>query len=186
MRICEFRDYDTSDVLLDGKTIRIRAIHPDDRQRLLKHFESLSPESVYFRFFGPKKTLSALELTHFTDLDYRGHGGLVATLYDQGDERIVGVGRYFVAGGGEGLKRSAEVAFAVLDEYQGHGIATILLRHLLGIARASGVDELTANVLGGNRKMIEVLVSSGFEVHQTLDSGTTHLSFQIQEPRGHR
>lgn len=179
MRTGEFRDYDASDVLLEGKTIRIRAIHPDDRARLLRHFESLSPESIYFRFFGPKKTLSELELTHFTDLDYRDHVALVATLPDQGDERIIGVGRYFVAGASEGLKRSAEVAFAVLDEYQGHGIATILLRHLLGIARASGVGEFTANVLGGNRKMIEVLVAGGFEVRRALDSGTTHLSFQI-------
>ena len=186
MRTCEFRDYDTTDVLLDGKTIRIRAIHRDDRQRLLKHFESLSPESVYFRFFGPKKTLSARELTQFTDLDYRHHVALVATLNQQGDERIIGVGRYFVAGGRKGLKRSAEVAFAVLDEYQGHGIATVLLRHLLGIARASGVGEFTANVLGGNRKMIEVLVSSGFEIHRTLNSGTAQLSFQIQDPQGHR
>ena len=185
MRTCDFCDYDTSDVLLDGSTIRIRAIHPDDRQRLLKHFESLSPESVYFRFFAPKKTLSALELTYFTDLDYRNHVALLATLKDQGDERIIGVGRYFVGGGHEGSKRSAEVAFAVLDEYQGHGIATLLLRHLLGIARTSGIGEFTANVLGGNHKMIEVLVSSVFEVHPTLDSGTTHLSFQIHASGGH-
>ncbi|HEY2664172.1 MAG TPA: GNAT family N-acetyltransferase, partial [Candidatus Binataceae bacterium] len=73
-----------------------------------------------------------------------------------------------------------------LDDYQGRGIATILLKHLCAIARALGVSEFTANVLGGNRKMIEVLISSGFAVRHMLDSGITRLSFQIQDHEGHR
>jgi GNAT superfamily N-acetyltransferase len=186
MKTCDFRHYQADDSLLDGEIIRVRAIHSDDREKLLRHFQSLSPAAVYFRFFGPKKTLSALELAHFTDVDYREHVALVATLDDQDGERIIGVGRYFVAGGSEAEKGSAEVAFAVLDDYQGRGIATILLKHLCAIARALGVSEFTANVLGGNRKMIEVLISSGFAVRHMLDSGTTHLSFQIQDREGHR
>jgi RimJ/RimL family protein N-acetyltransferase len=179
MRTCEFRDYDATDTLLDGESIRVRAIHPVDREKLVKHFESLSPESVYFRFFGPKKTLSAQELAHFTEVDYRDHVALIATVNDRDGERIIGVGRYFVANGSEAEKRSAEVAFAVPDDYQGHGVATILLKRLCAIARAQGLSEFTANVLGGNRRMIEVLVSNGFSVRRKLNSGTIQLTLPI-------
>jgi len=173
------RDYDTNDTLLDGGTIRVRAIHPADREKLLQHFQSLSPESVYFRFFGPKKTLSDQELSRLSDIDYHDQVGLIATLKAGNDERIIGVGRYFAAGARLGQQRTAEVAFAVLDEYQGHGIGTILLKHLSAIARAQGITEFTANVLGSNHKMIEVFESSGFSVRQRFDSGTIHLSFTI-------
>jgi RimJ/RimL family protein N-acetyltransferase len=173
------RDYDTNDTLLDGGTIRVRAIHPEDRVKLLEHFQSLSPESVYFRFFGLKKTLSEEELSRLSEIDYRDHVALIAILKVGDDEPIIGVGRYFAAPPRLGEPRSAEIAFAVLDAYQGHGIGTILLKHLSAIARAQGITEFKANVLGDNRKMIEVFESSGFSMRETFDSGTIHLSFTL-------
>ncbi len=49
--------YRTEEVLRDGGSIHIRAIRPDDRERLLEHFKSLSEQSIYYRFFGIKRTL---------------------------------------------------------------------------------------------------------------------------------
>jgi acetyltransferase len=74
------RDYDTNDTMIDGGSIRVRAIHREDRARLLEHFQSLSPESVYFRFFGLKKTLSEEELSRLSDIDYHDQVALIATL----------------------------------------------------------------------------------------------------------
>jgi RimJ/RimL family protein N-acetyltransferase len=173
------RDYDTNDTMIDGGSIRVRAIHREDRARLLEHFQSLSPESVYFRFFGLKKTLSEEELSRLSDIDYHDQVALIATLKDGDDERIIGVGRYFAAPASLGQPRTAEIAFAVLDAYQGHGIGTILLKHLSAIARVQGITEFKADVLGGNRKMIEVFESSGFSIRATFDSGAIHLSFTL-------
>src|SRR6266446_10132891 len=115
--------YSVHEVLRDGGSIYIRAIRPDDRERLLTHFRSLSAQSKYYRFFGVKRDLSEAELIRFTELDLVNHVGLVATLRENGDERFIGVGRYVRT---EDPTR-AEVAFAVIDEHQGRGIGTLLL-----------------------------------------------------------
>ena len=57
----DFRHFAVDEILSDGSPIRVRAVRPDDGERLQEHFRTLSPESVYFRFFGMKKRLS-LEL----------------------------------------------------------------------------------------------------------------------------
>ena len=155
--------------LRDGRRIRIRAIRPDDKQRLLGHFSRLSTESVYQRFFGVKKTLTPEDLVHFTELDFVDAVGLVATLGEGDQERIVGVGRYFVDPAGPGAPRRAEVAFAVEDAQQGRGIATQLLRQLIPFARRNGIVALEGDVLGDNIHMLHVFSRMGFAV-----SGSSH------------
>ena len=81
-------------ILRDGSSIHVRAIRADDKQRLLDHFGRLSARSVYFRFFRVKKRLTEDELREFTELDFHDRVALVATLRRDGDEQIVGVGRY--------------------------------------------------------------------------------------------
>ncbi len=176
------RDYQVDETLRDGGFIRIRAIRPDDSQRLLTHFEALSPRSVHNRFFGMKRTLSEEELTRFTDLDFVHDVGLAAILGEVGDEPFVGVGRYVVSQDGRASGGRAEVAFAVLDEHQGRGIGTLLLKHLARIARHNGIREFQADVLSDNRQMLEIFADSGFPIRGTTDSGVVHLSFPIAEP----
>ena len=115
--------YSAEEILRDGGSIHVRAIRPDDRERLLRHFKELSEDSRYHRFFGVKRSLSEAELTRFTQLDFIDHVGLVATLSHGGEERFIGVARYVRST----APTRAEVAFAVADEHQGRGIATVLL-----------------------------------------------------------
>ncbi len=157
--------------MLDGAAVRIRAIRPDDQKRLHDHFRGLSEQSIYFRFMGIRRDLSPQDLKRLTELDFKSHVGLAATLTENGRERFIGVGRYICGND----PHRAEVAFAILDEFQGRGIATLLLEHLRLIAEASGVTEFEADVLGENRQMLEVFAHSGFESQRTLDSGIVHL-----------
>lgn len=176
--------YDTEVILKDGGSIRIRAIRPDDKQRLLDHFYRLSERSVYFRFFSAKKRLTDEELRRFTEPDFRTHVALVATLRENGGERIIGVGRYMVHPGGD--PRRAEVAFAVADEHQGRGIGTALLEHLVPIARQNGISEFEADVLGENNQMLEVFARSGFRVNRSVEGGVVHVSFPTEETEEYR
>jgi GNAT superfamily N-acetyltransferase len=157
--------------MLDGGAIRIRAIRGDDQERLHAHFRGLSEKSVYFRFMGIRRDLSAQDLKRLTELDFKNHVGLVATMTENGRERFIGVGRYIC---GADPSR-AEVAFAILDEFQGRGIGTLLLEHLRLIADANSVAEFEADVLGENRQMLEVFAHSGFESQRSLESGVVHL-----------
>ena len=174
------RTYEAEEILRDGGSIHIRAIRSDDKERLVEHFQHLSQRSVYFRFFGAKRRLTDDELKRFTEPDFEGHVGLVATLLEDGQERIIGVGRY-IAHPATGAARCAEVAFAVADEHQGRGIGTLLLEHLAPIARANGITEFEADVLGENNKMLEVFAKSGFRARRSLEAGVVHMSFPTAE-----
>ena len=169
--VIDARNYRVEVPMLDGAAILIRAIRPDDQERLHDHFEGLSEKSVYFRFMGIRRDLSPQDLKHLTELDFKNHVGLAATLTENGRERFIGVGRYIC-----GIdSHRAEVAFAILDGFQGRGIGTLLLEHLSRIADANGVAEFEADVLGENRQMLEVFAHSGFESLRSLDSGVVHL-----------
>ena len=74
------RSYFARDVTRDGGVIAIRAIRPDDQERLHDHFKGLSEKSVYFRFMGIRRDLSPQDLKNLTELDFRKHVGLAATL----------------------------------------------------------------------------------------------------------
>jgi len=175
--IIDFAHYSAEEVLRDGGSIHVRALRPDDRNRLLDHFKGLSQQSRYYRFFGLKRSMTEAELVRLTQLDFVAHVGLVATLRDGTGEHFIGVARYIRGAD----PTHAEVAFAVLDEHQGRGIGSILLDHLSRIARASGIVELEADVLGDNNRMLEVFAKSGFKVRRSNASGVIHVAFPTAE-----
>jgi acetate---CoA ligase (ADP-forming) len=169
--------YSVEEVLRDGGSILIRAIRPDDKARLDEHFRGLSERSLYFRFMGMRRALGAAELARLTEPDFKDHAALVATLTEDGRERFIGVGRYL-----RGSNRArAEIAFAVLDAHQGRGIGTLLLEHLARIASVNGIDEFEADVLGDNKRMLDVFAQSGFRVRRSFESGTVHVYFPTGE-----
>ena len=174
--------YAATATLRDGGSISIRDLRPDDKARLLAHFHALSPRSRYLRFLATKKSLSDKELREFTELDFPRRAALVATLRQAEDERIIGVARYAVAPDAPGR---AEVGFAVLDEYQGRGIGTVLLEHLATLARRNGITEFEAEVLGENNQMLGLFADSGFTVTRSLEGGVFHVSFPTEATDGY-
>ena len=181
MHVTEPRLYATDALLRDGGSIHIRAIRPDDKQRLLALFENLSSRSIYFRFFQTKQRLTDAELHYFTELDFTRDVALVATLQEGQEEYIIGVGRYFRITENGKLTTHAEVAFTVADAHQGRGVGTLLLEHLAALARMQGIDTFEAYVLGENNRMLEVFEASGFTVQRALDTGVFHVSFPTAE-----
>jgi acetyl coenzyme A synthetase (ADP forming)-like protein len=163
-------------VLSDGGTVHIRPIRPGDAAAHRHFFSHLSPQSVYFRFFGPKAELSDAEVTRFTTVDYHDRMAFVAFL----GEDIIAVGRYDRLANGH----EAEVAFAVADEHQGRGLATLMLEYLAAYASDNGITRFSADTLMDNRRMLEVFRAAGFrsESHST-EYGVVHLVFDI-EPTG--
>jgi len=67
----------------------------------------------------------------------------------------------------------------VADEYQGRGLGTLLLKHLVTVARLNGIAEFEAEILSGNRNMRAVFQHSGFPVTTATEAGATHISFPI-------
>jgi GNAT superfamily N-acetyltransferase len=122
--------------------IEIRPIEATDKQALLGAFERLSERSRYRRFLAPQARLSEAELRHFTEVDHHDHEALVAIDPDRGDG--VGVARY--------VRRaedpsSAELAVAVIDDWQQRGVGSRLTGALAERARAEGIIAFTRGEL---------------------------------------
>jgi GNAT superfamily N-acetyltransferase len=174
----DLRRYFACEVTRDGGVVAIRAIRPDDTGRLGEHFGSLSPTSAYFRFFSPKRKVSERELTGITDIDFRCNVTLVATVCNRGAEHLVGLGQYVVD---DGCLQRAQLACSVIDAYQGRGIGALLIKHVVGIARARGVVEFAADVLGDNHKMLQLLTKSGLSTHRATQAGVVPVMFSEAE-----
>lgn len=135
-------------------SIHFRLIRPEDWHRLQLFHDRLTDTSIQLRFHGAKRELSTPLAHRLTSLDGHDAVAVVATTGTRG--RIVGVARYFRIG-----PSSAEVAFVVEDAYQGRGIGSRLMEHLITEARKNGITELVAEVLPGNRPMLRLLEKTG-------------------------
>jgi GNAT superfamily N-acetyltransferase len=167
------RDFHVDEALRGGRRITIRAIRPDDRERLRQAYRRLSPEAKYLRSFAYKDDLSEAELRRLTEVDFDREVALLATA-GKPDNVIAGARYVLDKDGG-----SAETAFTVLEEYRGLGIAGRLLAHLSGIARARGVKRFTAEVLAENAAMLAVFIRSGLPLARSRDSGVVHLTLDL-------
>ncbi len=174
-------EYAVPESLRDGGSVLVRAMRADDRERLRAFSQALSPQSVYFRFFFPKKGLSDHELEELTTLDFERRVALVATAMSDGAEAILGVGRYAVPDEEPDPPRRAEVAFVILDAHQGRGLGSRLLAHLLVIAHEKGIREFIADVLPDNVGMLRVFEKSGLHARRKIETGVVHLTFPTEE-----
>ena len=167
-------DYAAVELLRDGRRLEIRALRPDDQAELLAAVDRTSAQSLYRRFFGVKRHFTDKEVDFFVNVDFVSHVALVAVVAEDGQPRIVGGGRYVVVESGK-----AELAFAVIDDYQGQSIGQLLMRHLIAIARNAGLVELVADVLPSNSAMLKVFQKSGLPVNTRRADGIMHVSLRL-------
>jgi acyl-CoA synthetase (NDP forming)/RimJ/RimL family protein N-acetyltransferase len=163
-------------LLADGTTITIRPARADDYQAVKHLHEAMSQDNLYLRFFSMNRQAAEQEARRVSREEGPGHGALLGFL---GDE-LVGVASYESApGAGTAEPESAEVAFAVADGMHGRGVATLMLEHLVSLAREHGVRVFTASALPENNAMLRVFADAGLTVTRRLDDGVVELSMSI-------
>jgi RimJ/RimL family protein N-acetyltransferase len=167
-------NYSAFELLRNGRRIEIRALRPDDRSDLLAAVDRASPGSLYRRFFSVRRDFAEQEIDFFVNVDFVDHVALVAVVDEAGRPVIVGGARYIMVQPGE-----AEIAFAVIDQYQGQGIGAALLRHLAAIARQSGLRQLVADVLPDNSSMLKVFEKSGLDVSTRRGPGVVQVTLRL-------
>jgi RimJ/RimL family protein N-acetyltransferase len=133
-----------------------------------------SSDSLYRRFFAVRRHFTETEESFYLNTDFVSHVALVALTEENGQPIIVGGGRYVVAEPGQ-----AELAFTVVDKYQGQGVGAALLRHLTEIARQAGLRELIAYVLPDNRAMLKVFEKSGLKYTAQRESNATNVKIRL-------
>jgi GNAT superfamily N-acetyltransferase len=167
-------NYSAAETLRDGRRLDIRSFRPGDRAELESAVGRMSSQTLYRRFFTVKRHFSDREREFFLNVDFVDHVALMAWTEEAGRSVIVGGGRYVVVQPGK-----AEVAFVVIDPYQGQGIGAALMRHLAAIARAAGLQELTAEVLPENRPMLKVFEKSGLRMTTIDEHGVVQVALRL-------
>src|SRR3954462_11118229 len=156
----------------DGRAVGMRALKPADRAALMAAVGRISDGSMTRRFFGARRDFGEQEIDLLVNVDFVTHVALVAI--DRGNGEIVAGGRYVLVD-----PASAEVAFAVIDAYQGQGLGSLLMRHLTSIARRGGLRQLVAEVLAVNRPMMLVFEKSGLPLAIRRDGAVIHVTMEL-------
>lgn len=166
--------------LKEGTKVHVRPIAAEDEPLLHEAVAAMSERTVYLRFFSPIKRMSDALAHRLAVVDYRERFALVATVHRPGgpvQDRIVGVARYDRAPGTD----LAEVAVAVIDEFQRRGLGSVLLAELARVARAQGILMFQLIVLPENREMLGLLRKMGW-IHQAkVVGGLYEISFELPE-----
>lgn len=163
-------NYSATENLRDGREVEIRALRPDDKDDMLIAVSRSGTQSLKRRFFVAKRGFSEKEIAYFMNVDFANHVALVALADEDGHKVVIGGGRYIVTEPGK-----AEMAFVVIDDYQGQGVGTLLMRRLAASARNAGLKELIAEVLPENPAMRKVFSKFGFQARRGRDPRILHL-----------
>jgi acyl-CoA synthetase (NDP forming)/GNAT superfamily N-acetyltransferase len=159
-------------LLADGATIEIRPAGPDDFAAVRDLHEKMSPDNLYLRFFGVSPVAGERAARRICREPAPDHAALLAVL----DGGVVGYGTYERFGAGS---PRAEVAMAVADDMHNRGAGTLLLEHLISLARGRGVRTFVAQTLSENALMLKVFADVGLPVHRALADGVYEVTFPL-------
>lgn len=153
----------------DGSRVTIRPTLPQDVELQREFFRTLSAKSRYCRFLSPVKELPEAMAERFGSIDYLNHLALLAEVFEDGHEIMIGEARYVVD---ECDPATCEFALAVADNWQGYGIARVLLDRLERQATASNIRCLAADTLLANSSMLGLAERAGYSIRECRQDAT--------------
>ena len=159
-------------LLSDGTTIEIRPARADDIDAVRDMHTKMSTDNLYLRFFGVSLVAAEQEARRLCREPAPDHVALLAVL----DGELIGCGSYEVAGDDS---RSAEFAMAVADDMHNRGVGTLLLEHLISMARGQRLHAFTAETLVENALMLKVFADAGLQPQRALADGVYDLTFPL-------
>ena len=151
--------------LRDGQEITIRPILPRDANAMADFVKNLSHESRYFRFIANISELTPRMVASLSHIDYDREMALIAVTEKNGEQVLMGASRF----SDNFDDQSCEFAVVIGDEYQGHGLAALLMRRLMLVANFKGIKEMKGTVLAENKRMIEFCRRIGFTIKRDPD-----------------
>lgn len=154
--------------LNDDSAVLIRPLRADDRQREKKFIDRLSEQSCRFRFLGNLKEASPALLDQLMDVDERERMAFIALAHDNGELREVGISRYSASTD----KTQCECAVTVADDWTHRGLATLLMRRLIDVARKNGFRKMFSTDAAENGAMRELASDLGFQRRRDPDDAT--------------
>lgn len=165
--------------LKTGEEVVIRPIKPTDEQLLKTHFYSLSPEAVHKRFNRMVRVLTNGTVRELVNPDYTTHMAMVVLLKHGNGETLLATSRYYV----DETRNTAEMAFAVLDEWQNKGIGRALLSCLIERAKETKLTALEGYVQSDNSPMQHLLLTTDLETESHIVDGMSKITLLLSRSR---
>jgi acetyltransferase len=144
----------------DGRTVTLRPIRPEDEPMWLEMFENFSEETIRNRFFYLIKDTPHEVRVRYCNIDYDREIAIVGEMVEEGRRKIVGVVRLVI----DPRARKGEFAVVVADPWQGLGIGTKMVDHIIGIAEDKNLERIEGVVLSRNTRMLDLCRKMGFQM----------------------
>lgn len=154
---------------LVGVPLALRPMTREDAELEKEFVARLSTEARYKRFMVSLSELPVSKLRYLTEVDQQRHVALVAVTERDGRPALAGAARYVLDPAGT----SCEFAVAVADEWQGTGLAGLLMQSLIDVARARGIATMEGLVLSANGRMLKLARQLGFHAEHDPDDFTS-------------
>jgi acyl-CoA synthetase (NDP forming)/GNAT superfamily N-acetyltransferase len=167
-------------LLADGGTVEIRPAGPADFDAVKAMHEAMSPDNAYLRFFNLSRQAAETEARRICREPRPGHVALLALSAGA----VVGCASYDALAEATGPGNVAEIAFAVADHMHHRGIATLLLEHLVSLARSHQITVFTAETLAENTAMLKVFADTGLPVQRHCEDGVMELTIPLPSEDG--
>jgi acetyl coenzyme A synthetase (ADP forming)-like protein len=162
-------------ILRDGTTVRVRPCKPADapvvRQFLARNEERTGTESALRERAGGR-----LSIEELCDCEHPAlRLSLLALRTVEGERRVVGAASYVATDDG-----AAEIALGVDEGFRGLGLATALVERIAQAAAHQGHRRLTVRLAEENRRLLEVLRSSGYALDEDPQRGIAAVDLLTQ------
>ena len=170
------KKYETLWLLKNGQEVLLRPIKPEDEPMWIEWFQTLSEESIRYRFFQMLKDTPHEVRVRYCNIDYDREVAIVAEIVENGKRKILGVSRLSIEPDG----KHGEMAFIVSDHWQGLGLGTKLVDYTLDIAKEKGVESVYAIMLQDNYRAISLTKKMGFTI-EYLSDGTVKGTLNLKD-----
>jgi acetyltransferase len=164
-----------------GRRVLIRPVLPQDEGVTSAFFGDLPARARYDRFLAPVRDLPPELVKRFTNIDYASHLALLAEIFSAGSETVVAEARY--ARGDD--PSVAEFAVSVAADWQGRGLASLLLAKLLDRAAGAGIERVVGETLATNAAMLHLARKAGFTARPSPDVRGVVLLEKVLGPQDH-
>ncbi len=170
------KKYETLWRLRDGREVLLRPIKPEDEPLWLEMFQNFSEESIRYRFFQIIKDTPHEVRVRYCNIDYDREIAIVPELTEGGRRKILGVVRVSL----EPDQKSGEMAFIIADPWQGLGLGTKMVDHVIEICKDMGIETIYAIMLPDNVRALSLMKKMGFTL-KYMEDGTTKGTLNLKE-----
>jgi acetyltransferase len=159
--------YESRVTLKNGREVFLRPVLPTDRDRIVDLFNRISPQYVYLRFLGHLQALPEEMLHRFTHIDYDSEFALAAVIEEEGEEAVIGVGRY----AHDPHDNLTDLAVTVRDDWQHLGLGKSLLKKTIDVGKEHGIYRFDSMMDPRNIFIVQTLRDLGYEVKYFMRNG---------------